>query len=58
VLQEAVEVKNFAKAVSLNSGLFVVLCDEMQAEHKSFLLHSLVGRLSRGKILKLLVELK
>jgi hypothetical protein len=58
VLQEAVKVMNFMKAHPLNSHLFAVLCEEMQADHKSLLLHSEVMRLSRGKVLKRLVELK
>jgi hypothetical protein len=36
VLQEAVKVVNFVKARLLNSRFFVVLCDEMQADHKCF----------------------
>jgi hypothetical protein len=40
VLQEAVKVMNFVKARPLNSRLFAVLCVEMQADHKSVLLHS------------------
>jgi hypothetical protein len=58
VLQEAVKVVNFVKTLQLNSFLFAVLCEEMQADHKSLLLHSEVRWLSRGKVLKLLVELK
>jgi hypothetical protein len=58
VLQEAVEVVNFVKAHPLNSRLFAVLCEEMRADHKSLLLHSEVRWLSRGKVLKRLVELK
>jgi hypothetical protein len=40
VLQEAVKVVNFLKARSLCSRLFAALCEEMQAEHKSLVLHS------------------
>jgi hypothetical protein len=39
VLQETVKVVNFIKARQLNSHLFAVLCEEMQADHKSLLLH-------------------
>jgi hypothetical protein len=42
VLQEAVKVVNFVKACQLNSRLFAVLCDDMQADHKSLVLHSVV----------------
>jgi hypothetical protein len=55
VLQEAVKAMNFAKAHPLNSRLFAVLCEEMQADHKLFLLHLEVRW---GKVLKRLVELK
>jgi hypothetical protein len=58
VLQEAAKVVNFVKARPLNSRLFVVLCEEVQADHKPLLLHSEVRRLSRGKFLKRLVLLK
>jgi hypothetical protein len=39
-LQEAVKVVNFVKTRLLNCCLFSVLCEEMQADHKSFLLQS------------------
>jgi hypothetical protein len=39
VLQEAMKVVNFVKASPLNSSLFAVLCEEMQADLKSLLLH-------------------
>jgi hypothetical protein len=39
VLQEAVKVVNFVKTRPLNSRLFAVLCEEIQAGHKSLLLH-------------------
>jgi hypothetical protein len=58
VLQDAAKVVNFAKTRPLNSRLFAVLCEEIQADHKSLLLHSEVRWLSRGKVLRRLVELK
>jgi hypothetical protein len=58
VLQEAVKVVNFVKARQLNSCSFAVLCEEMQADHKSLVLHSEMRWLSRGKVLKQLVEPK
>jgi hypothetical protein len=54
----AVKVVNFIKARQLNSHLFAVLCEEIQADHKSLLLHLEVRWLSRGTVLKRLVELK
>jgi hypothetical protein len=50
-LQEAVKVVNFVKARLLNSRLFAILCEEVQADHKPLLLHSEVRWLSRGKVL-------
>jgi hypothetical protein len=58
MLQAAVKVVNFVKARPVNSRLFAVLCEEMQADCKSLLLHLEVRWLSRGKVLKRLVELK
>jgi hypothetical protein len=58
VLKYAVKVVNFVKARPLSSRLFAVLGDGTQADHKSLLLHSEVRWLSRGKVLKRLVELK
>jgi hypothetical protein len=58
LLQEAVKVVNFVKTRPLNFLLFAVLCEEMQADQKSPLLHSEVRWLSRSKVLKRLVELK
>jgi hypothetical protein len=58
VLQEALKVVNFVKARQLNSRLYAALCEEMQTDHKSLLLHSEVRWISRGKVLKRLVELK
>jgi hypothetical protein len=56
VLQEAVNIVNFAKAHTLNSRLFAVLCEETQADRKSLPLPSEVRWLSR--CIKRLFELK
>jgi hypothetical protein len=48
VLQEAIKVVNFVKARPLISRLFEVLCEEMQADQKSFLIHSEVRWLSNS----------
>jgi hypothetical protein len=58
VLQEAVKVLKFVKPRPLNSRLFAVLCEEMQADHKPLLLHSEVRWLSKVKVLERLVEQK
>jgi hypothetical protein len=49
---------NFVKAHPLNSRLFAVLCEEIQADLKSLLLHSEVRWLSSSKVLKRVVKLK
>jgi hypothetical protein len=58
VPQEKVKFVNIVKALLSNSRFFAVLCEEMQADHRSLLLHSEVRWLSRGKVLERLVELK
>jgi hypothetical protein len=52
------EIMNFVKAHPLSSRSFAVLGDGTQADHDLLLLHSEVRWLSRGKVLKRLVELK
>jgi hypothetical protein len=58
VLQEAVNVVNFVRARPLNGRLFAALCEEIQAAHRSLLLHLKVRWLSREEVLKRLVDLK
>jgi hypothetical protein len=58
VLKEAIKVMKFVEARPLSSRLFAVLCEEIEADNKSLLLHSKVRWLSRGKFLERLVELK
>jgi hypothetical protein len=52
VLKEAVKVVNFVKARPLNSRLLAIFCEEMQADHKSLLMHLEVRWLPRGQVLK------
>ena len=49
VLCEVVKIVNHIKGSPLNSRLFAVLCDDMQANHKQLLFHSSVRWLSREK---------
>ncbi|XP_023226698.1 zinc finger BED domain-containing protein 5-like [Centruroides sculpturatus] len=58
VLDEVVKVVNFVKSRPLNSRLFSVLCQEMESEHTTLLLHTEVQWLSRGKVLTRILELK
>jgi hypothetical protein len=58
VLDEVVKTVNFIKSKPLNSRLFSVLCQEMGSEHTSLLLHTEVRRLSRGKVLTRVFELR
>jgi hypothetical protein len=58
VLQEAVTVVNFNSSRALNSQLFSKLCKAMGSDHDKLLLHAEVRRLSRGRVLRRLVELK
>jgi hypothetical protein len=58
VLQEAVTVVNFIRIRALNSLLFSKLCKAMVSDHDKLLLHAEVRCLSRGRVLRRLVELK
>ena len=58
VVQDAVQVINFIKSRALNTRLFANLCDEMESEFKTLLIHSEVRWLSKAKALKRLLLLK
>ena len=58
VLDTAVKLVNFIKTSPLKSRLFEILCKEMGADHKDLLLHTEVRRLSRGRVLLPISELK
>lgn len=58
VLESAVKVVNLIKIRHLNSRLFTVLFNEMCSTHNSFLLHTEIRWLLRGKVLKRLIELR
>lgn len=58
VLQDVISVVNFIKRRPLNSRIFTILCNEMGSSHENLLYHTEVRWLSRGKVLKRVVELK
>ena len=58
VLDAAIKIVIFIKSRPLQTQPFTTLCDEMGSHHKSFLLHSKVRWLSRGKVLTHLCKLR
>jgi len=54
----SIKVTNFVKAWPLNSCMFLILHEEMLANHKSLILYTEVWLLSSGEVLEWLVELK
>jgi len=58
VFLKVIKIVNFIKSNALNSRLFTILCQEMGSEHEHLLLHAEVRWLSRGKVLKRLLELR
>ena len=58
VLNCSIKVINFIKSRPLNSHLFRLLCEKMEAEHTQLLLHTEVRWLSRGRILNRLFKLR
>jgi hypothetical protein len=57
-MQECVKFVNFIKSRPLNSRIFSALCKEMGSEHEHLLLHCESRWLSRGNVLKRLLEMK
>uniref|UniRef100_K7GJS8 DUF4371 domain-containing protein n=1 Tax=Pelodiscus sinensis TaxID=13735 RepID=K7GJS8_PELSI len=55
--KDVIDVVNFIKTRPLNSRIFTILCNE-DGEHENLLYHTEVHWLSRGKVLKRVVELK
>ena len=58
VLSTAVKVVNYIRARALNHRIFKRFCQEMGAEYEVLLYHTEVRWLSRGQILKRLIELR
>ena len=57
VLQDVIKIINHIKAHALNSRLLAQLCEEMDAEHTRFLLHTEVRCLSKRRSLARVFEL-
>ncbi|XP_011280330.2 SCAN domain-containing protein 3 isoform X1 [Felis catus] len=58
VLTDTVKIVNYVKSNALNSRLFSLLCDNMEADHKQLLLHAEMRWLSRGKVLSRMFEIR
>ena len=58
ILNCSIKVINFIKSRSLNSRLFCLFCEKMEAEHTQLLLHAEVRWFSRGRILNRLFKLR
>ena len=58
VLSVAIKIINYIKSDALNSRLFRNLCQDMDSEYQSLLLHTEVWWLSKGRSLHRLVDLK
>ena len=58
VLSEVVKMVNHIKSSALNTRLFRLFCQEMDADHKNLLFYTQVRWLSRGNLLLRVYELK
>ena len=58
ILSASVKVVNFVKARALNHCMSKKLRQEMDAQHEVFLFHTEVRWLSKGQVLKHLIELR
>lgn len=54
---DIVKVVNYVKSIALNSRLFSLLCDNMEADNKQLLLYAEIRWLSRGKFLSRMFEI-
>lgn len=57
VLNSVISMVNLVKKRALNTRLFKNICQEMGSVHETVLYHTEVRSLSRGKVLKRIVEL-
>ena len=58
VVYDALKVFNFIKSRALNARLFANLCDEMESDYNTLLMHCEVRWPSKGKVLKRLLMLQ
>ncbi|XP_068209234.1 protein FAM200A-like [Palaemon carinicauda] len=58
MMNEAVQIVNYIKTSALNTRLFEQLCADFDAEHRHLLFHSNIRWLSRGKLLRRLLDLR
>lgn len=58
VMTEIIGVDNFIKTRPIKTSVFSAVCEEMGAEHHAVLFHSEARRLSPGKVLSRLFELR
>ena len=57
VMSQAIQIVNFIKSRPLKSRLFAELCESIKSEYKCLLYHTEVCWLSKGKVLKRLLQL-
>ncbi|KAL4127373.1 hypothetical protein QTP88_011547 [Uroleucon formosanum] len=57
IMNDVVSIVNIVKTRALNTRLFKILCEDMGSNHNTLLFHTDVRWLSRGKVLKRVIEL-
>ncbi|XP_022164952.1 SCAN domain-containing protein 3-like [Myzus persicae] len=57
IMNDVVSMVNIVKTRALNTRLFKILCEDMGSNHNTLLFHTDVRWLSRGKVLKRVIEL-
>ncbi|KAL4126413.1 hypothetical protein QTP88_010635 [Uroleucon formosanum] len=57
ITNDVVSMVNIVKTRALNTRLFKILCEDMGSNHNTLLIHTDVRWLSRGKVLKRVIEL-